>query len=249
MTPWRQADSEIYRAIADVAVPRRREMTAALVASVPFETSAPLKIIELGSGDGQLAEVLLRRFPQATLTALDASESMRTSAAVRLQSFDARARVAAFDLASLDWWDRMDGADLVISSMCLHHLNDAKKQYLYKAAGDRMSSTGALLVADIIQPQHPAAVAAAAEQWDEAARQQADALGRPELLTRFREARWNLFRYPDDDDRPAALLHHLMWLRHAGFAAVDCIWLDAGHAVFGGFKRAAASGLQLPADS
>ena len=28
--------------------------------------------------------------------------------------------------------------------------------------------------------------------------------------------------------------------RHAGFAAVDCMWLDAGHAVFGGFKRAAA---------
>jgi len=40
-----------------------------------------------------------------------------------------------------------------------------------------------------------------------------------------------------------------MWLRHAGFAAVDCMWLDAGHAVFGGFKRAAASAPQLPAGS
>jgi hypothetical protein len=28
-----------------------------------------------------------------------------------------------------------------------------------------------------------------------------------------------------------------MWLKHAGFAGVDCLWLFAGHAVFGGFKQ------------
>jgi hypothetical protein len=45
-------------------------------------------------------------------------------------------------------------------------------------------------------------------------------------------------------DRPSPLFHHLVWLKHAGFAAVDCFWLCAGHAVYGGFKdtgdRAAA---------
>jgi hypothetical protein len=29
-----------------------------------------------------------------------------------------------------------------------------------------------------------------------------------------------------------------LWLRHAGFAAVDCLWMYAGHAVFAGFKTA-----------
>jgi tRNA (cmo5U34)-methyltransferase len=166
-----------------------------------------------------------------------------------LQGFGARARVAAFDVAALDWWDRMFGADLVISSLCLHHLSDAKKRYLYKAAADRLSPRGAFLIADLVDPQHPALRRLAADGWDLAARRQAEALGTPELYGRFVDARWNHFRFPDPADQPAALLHHFMWLRHAGFEAVDCVWMEAAHAVFGGFKQAEASAPQPPGGS
>ena len=241
MTSWSEDDSTTYRAIAQVAVPRRRDMVDALLAAAPFSTDEPLKILELGSGEGLLAGALLTRFPLASLTALDGSESMRREATMRLAAFGARARVAAFDLAALDWWDRMFSVDLVVSSLALHHLNDAKKQYLYKAAADRLSARGALLVADLIDPQHPAAREAAAERWDALARREAEAIGAPELFQRFLDERWNHFRFPDASDQPSALMHHLVWLRHAGFAAVDCWWMDAGHAVFGGFKQAGAS--------
>ena len=60
-------------------------------------------------------------------------------------------------------------------------------------------------------------------------------------VRRFVDTRWNHFRFPDEGDHPSALFHQLVWLRHAGFAAVDCFWLLAGHAVFGGFKQAGAS--------
>jgi tRNA (cmo5U34)-methyltransferase len=241
MTSWSEDDSTTYRAIAQVAVPRRRDMVEALLAATPFSTDEPLKILELGSGEGLLAEALLTRFPLASLTALDGSESMRREATMRLAAFGARARVAAFDLVALDWWDRMFSVDLVVSSIALHHLNDAKKQYLYKAAADRLSARGALLVADLVDPQHPAAREAAAERWDALARQEAEAMGAPELFQRFLDERWNHFRFPDASDQPSALMHHLVWLRHAGFAAVDCWWMDAGHAVFGGFKQAGVS--------
>jgi tRNA (cmo5U34)-methyltransferase len=135
----------------------------------------------------------------------------------------------------------MFGADLVVSSLCLHHLNDAKKQYLYKAAAERLAPGGALLIADLVDPQHRAARALAADRWDALAKQQADAIGAPELFARFVDERWNHFRFPDAADQPSALLHHLVWLRHAGFAAVDCMWMDAGHAVFGGFTQAEVS--------
>jgi tRNA (cmo5U34)-methyltransferase len=208
-----------------------------------------VKILELGSGDGRLAEALLTVFPRATLTALDGSESMRREAAARLVLFGDRARVAAFDVTALDWWDRMFGVDVIVSSLCLHHLNDAKKQYLYKAAAERLSPRGALLIADLIDPQHPALRRLAADQWDARGKEQADRLGSPGLFQRFLDARWNYFRFPDAADRPSALFHQLVWLRHAGFAWVDCCWLNAGHAVFGGFKQAAASAPPLRADS
>ena len=242
MTSWTENDSSTYRTIAPVAVPRRQEMMAALLAAVPFGAGEPLKILELGSGEGLLAESLLTRFSHATLTALDGSESMRHAATTRLHAFGDRARVDPFDVAALDWWDRMFGVDLIVSSLALHHLNDAKKQYLYKAAAERMSARGSLLSADLIEPLHPATRDAAADRWDDLARQQAESLGAPALYQRFLDEQWNHFRFPDPADEPAALMHHLVWLRHAGFVAVDCVWMDAGHAVFGGFKQAAASG-------
>jgi trans-aconitate methyltransferase len=249
MSGWTETDSQLFREIADVAVPRRQDMTATLVAAVPFSADEPLKILELGSGDGRLAEALLTVFPRATLTALDGSESMRRETSQRLALFGDRGRVAPFELAALDWWDRMFGVDLVVSSLCLHHLSDAKKQYLYKAAAERLSPRGALLIADLIEPQHPSARRLAADQWDGEAQAQAEALGAPELFSRFVDAGWNHFRFPDENDHPSALFHQLVWLRHAGFAAVDCCWLHAGHAVFGGFKQVAASAAPLPADS
>jgi SAM-dependent methyltransferase len=249
VSTWSEEDSLTYREIADVAVPRREEMIATIVAAVPFSHDEPVKMLELGSGDGRLAEALLTVFPRATLTALDGSESMRREASQRLALFGDRACVAAFDVASLDWWDRMFGVDLVVSSLCLHHLNDAKKQYLYKAAAERQSARGAMIVADLIDPQHPSSRGLAADQWDAHAKRQADALGVPELFQHFVDARWNHFRYPDDADHPAALFHHFVWLRHAGFAAVDCCWLTAGHAVFGGFKQVEASAPRPLADS
>jgi tRNA (cmo5U34)-methyltransferase len=191
------------------------EMTAALMTATPFAADERLTIVELGAGGELLAAALLDRFPRATIVAFAGSEPSRTAAAGRLSRFADRARVRAFDVASLDWWDLMSGADLVVSWRCLHQLNDAKKQYLYKAVADRLSPRGALLIGDGIAPQRPP--------------------GPPTL--------------PAANPHAAALFHHLVWLRHAGFAAVDCLWLKDGHAVFGGFKQAAASAPPLPAGS
>jgi tRNA (cmo5U34)-methyltransferase len=242
MSEWSEEDSSTYRQIAEIAVPRRREMMATLVSVVPFAPEHTLRIVELGAGDGRLADVLLECFPRATLLALDGSESMRKAIAARTARFGGRVAVHPFELAALDWWDMMRGADLVVSSLCLHHLTDAKKQYLYKAVAQRLAGCGALLVADLIEPLHPAARRLAAETWDASARAQADAAGTPEQFASFVAGRWNHYRFGDPLDRPSPLFHHLVWLKHAGFAAVDCFWLCAGHAVYGGFKDAADRG-------
>jgi tRNA (cmo5U34)-methyltransferase len=249
MSEWSETDSSVYREIADIAVPRRDEMMRMMVNAVPFARDESIRIVELGSGEGELAVSLLEAFPASTIVALDGSESMRERSRARLAPFGSRARVRGFDVASLDWWDLMFGADVVVSSLCLHHLNDAKKQYLYKAVADRVSSRGALLIADLIEPLAASARTVAADEWDMSARTQAEGRGRPELMTRFTEAQWNHFRFPDPADRPSALFHHFVWLRHAGFAAVDCFWMYAGHAVFGGFKQPAASESPPPAGS
>ena len=60
--------------------------------------------------------------------------------------------------------------------------------------------------------------------------------GSYELRRRFEAEHWNYYRYPDPVDHPSGLFEQLLWLREAGFAAVDCFWMYAGHAVYGGYK-------------
>jgi trans-aconitate methyltransferase len=237
MSEWSEEDSSAYREIAGIAVPRRQEMTATLVSAAPFTAGDAIRIVDIGAGEGHLADALLECFPRATVLALDGSESMRAAITARTARVGDRIQVRAFALDTLDWWDVMHGADLVVSSLCLHHLNDAKKQYLYKAIAERLSARGALLIADLVEPPHAAGRRLAADSWDASASAQAGAAGAPEQFAAFIEGRWNHYRFPDPMDRPSPIFHHLVWLKHAGFAVVDCFWLYAGHAVFGGFKQ------------
>ena len=140
---------------------------------------------------------------------------MRAETTARTKRFGDRVQVRAFDLASLDWWDLLRGADLVCSVAAIHRLNDAKKQYLYKAVAERLSSRGALLIADAVAPPHPIVDRLFDESTQVAA--------------------------PDEDRHRSPLFFQLVWLKHAGFAVADCFWAARGQAVYGGFKAADAS--------
>ncbi len=236
MSDWTEEDSQTYRDIASVAVPRRGEILSTLLSLIPFERDDRFRLVDLACGEGLLSEAALDRFPNATLLALDGSPTMLEATRKRTTRFGGRVEVRRFELETLTWWDLMAGAGVVLSSLAIHHLNDAKKQYLYKAIAERLSPGGALLIADLVERAHPVSRRVTAEAWDRHAQEQALSAGRPDQFDRFRDERWNHFRYPDAMDRPAPILHHLIWLRHAGLADVDCFWMFAGHAVFGGFK-------------
>lgn len=148
----------------------------ALVASVPFARDEAFRIVQLRAGDDELTARLRDAFPRAAVKTFG----------------------DPFDVGSLAWWDVMFGADLVVAPFVMAKLTDAKKQYLYKAAADRVSPRGGVLVVDRVDAGH------------------------------------------------SALLHQLVWLKHAGFGEVDCRWLVDGTAVFGGFSPRAAAASESP---
>ena len=163
----------------DNALTRQLEDGAAedaLVSAIPFARNDAFRVVELRAGDGALTRRLRAAFPAASVHTF----------------------VEPFDVASLAWWDAMFGADLVVAAHVMPTLTDAKKQYLYKAVADRVSSRGGVLILDRVGEGH------------------------------------------------SALLHQLVWLKHAGFGAVDCRWLVGGLAVFGGFTPRAAAASAPP---
>jgi SAM-dependent methyltransferase len=243
---WTEGISDLYTSIAPIAVPARTRQLAIVATLVPFGPEDAFRIVELASGEGLLAATLLGAFPRAEALALDGSQGMREATAARMERFGARARVADFDLHSDAWFGALDGADVVVSSLAVHHLDRAEKRRLFEQVAARLNPGGALLLADIVLPQRPEGNEVAAALWDEEARRAARDSGAPELFDRFEEAEWNLFRHPDPEfDKPDPLFDQLGWLRDAGFESVDCFWLTAGHAIYGGYLPGGAPGERL----
>ena len=217
-------------------------MTATLVAAVPFAADEPVKMLELGSGDGRLAEALLTVFPRATLTALDGSESMRRDASQRLALFGDRARRrrvrrGGARLVGSDVRRRSDRVVAVPASSQRRQeavsLQSGRRAAIaaWRAARRRSDRPAASRVA----PAGRRSVGRAGEAAGRRARRaRAVSSG-----SSTRAGTTSVFR--TEAISPPRCFIISSGFRHAGFAAVDCCWLHAGHAVFGGFKQAGAS--------
>jgi SAM-dependent methyltransferase len=230
---WTEENTSIYQQLANIAVPGRVEQIAALLMLLPFGVNDSFRVAELAAGEGILAYAILRAFPNVTLLALDYSEAMRETTANRFE-------VAAFDMHQADWYPLIEGTNAVLSSLCIHHLDSVEKQQLFRAVRGRIVEPGAFLIADLVQGKRPEANALFGAALDAAAqRQSIERTGTVALYVRlFIPEKWNYYRYPDPIDKPSPLFDQLRWLDAVGFTGVDCFWMQAGHAIYGGYVGA-----------
>jgi tRNA (cmo5U34)-methyltransferase len=244
---WTEDDTALYHEIAPVAVPARDEQVATILTLMPFSRDAPFRAVDLGCGTGVLSYAILDHFPRASVLALDGSETMLSHARSCLSNFGRRVNLARFELASGSWFAQLDGTDCVVSSLFIHHLPGDAKRGLFSTAFRRLTDPGAFLIADLVEPQRPESWALYADTWDRRALTQSRLqTGSLSLFRKFKDSEWNYFRYPDPADKPSPLFDQLVWLKEAGFRDVDCFWLQAGHAIFGGYKGRIAPNAPQP---
>jgi tRNA (cmo5U34)-methyltransferase len=182
-----------YLAKAD-AIPHRAEGAAELVAHLPERVE---RVLDLGTGDGRLLDLVLTARPGSTGVALDLNAEMLARARDRFAGDD---RV---DIVEHDLDDPLPGGgpyDVVVSSFAIHHVPDDRKRALYAECLDCLRPHGAFLnlehVASPTEELHRAFLA-------------------------------ELGIDPVDDDPSnllAPVEDQLGWLRAVGFADVDCHW-------------------------
>jgi trans-aconitate methyltransferase len=237
---WSETDSRTFIGLADVAVAGREEALETLVSLVPAEPDEAFGVIDIGCGEGILLERLLERFAEARVTGFDGSELMRDRAKRRLAHFGERAEIVAFDLGDITWLTEIPSpVRAVLSSLALHHLDGPAKRSLFRELASRLEPGGALLVCDVVQPGNEVVRRTFAAQWDPIAREQSQRL--TGSLKAYEEALaegWNvhLEREPTPGETPSLLYEQLQWLAEAGLSAVDCFWMRAGLAVYGGYR-------------
>ena len=239
---WSEGDSDIFIDLGEIFVPGRAEQMATLLDLIPARAEEQFTLVELASGEGVLAQAILERFHACHYVALDGSEVMRQHMRERLAQFRDRLEIRPFELAQRDWRAKLPGPlRCIVSSLSIHHLFDEEKQQLFRELADRLEPGGALLVADIIKPATQQIADLFAQQYDDIVRKQS-LLIRGDLsgFEQFQQLKWNYFLYDyhadDTIDHPSCLSDQLRGLREAGFSVADCFWMQAGHAVYGGYK-------------
>ncbi len=238
---WSESDSASFINLAEIFVPGREEQIAALLHLIPAQVEETFTLVELASGEGRLAEAILERFPGCHYVALDGSELMRTRMAQKLARFSNRLEIRPFEIGERAWRTNLPfPLRCVLSSLCVHHLSAQGKQDLFRDMAAHLEPSGALLLADIIEPATPRVAQLFAQQYDEIVRQQSVALrGNLSGYEQFQAMKWNYFTYDygvQTYDQPSLLSDQLRWLSAAGFTQTDCYWLRAGHAVYGGYR-------------
>lgn len=238
---WSEENSTKFIDLAEVYVPDRQEQIRTLVELIPAERDEEFTVVELGAGGGALARAVLDAYPRCRYLALDGSAVMRAELARTLAPYGSRVEVRAFELAAPEWRAALPTAlRCVVSSLVVHHLDATGKRALFADLAGRLEPGGALLLADVVVPGVERAGAVFARQWDDAARTQSLAqAGNLSAFEQFQADRWNMYAFPDPDDEtdhPSTLFEQLQWLRDSNFAQVDCFWMRAGHAIFGGYR-------------
>jgi tRNA (cmo5U34)-methyltransferase len=234
---WGEDASQVFIDYGRYFVPERETQIGVICDLIPA-VSEPFRVLELCCGEGLLAGAILGRYPDSSVYGYDGSAEMLGQARKKLAAYGERFVTRHFDLFEREWRRPDWSPRAVVSSLAIHHLDGEQKAALYQDIYAMLEPGGAFIIADIIEPVNGAAKRTAAEAWDTAVRQRAHALdGHDKVYDYFVESGWNYYRYPDPIDKPSPLLAQLKWLEKAGFGEVDVFWLQAGHAVFGGWKR------------
>ena len=173
-------------------IPHREVGESLLLERLP---EGPIRVLDLGCGDGHLLSLVLATRPSVTGMAVDVSPAMLERARERFASVS-EIDVVEHDLA-LPLPSGWGSFDAIVSSFAIHHLSHERKRDLYGDVFERLRPGGIFC-----NLEHVASPNA-------------------QLHERFLQA---LGSEEDETNMLLNLETQLRWLRELGFVEVDCDW-------------------------
>ena len=204
---WTSAE-HVSAYISRTNLPHAEEIKNAVLEQIPSNVK---RVLDLGTGDGRLLELVKLKNPKADGVALDFSEPMLKLARNRFAN-DKRVKMVKHDLAVPLPASEIGCFDLIISGLAIHHVIHERKKQLYQEIFRLLNHNGVFCNLD--------QVASPTES----------------LHHQFLTA---VDMTPETDDPSNKLLDvetQLRWLREIGFRDVDCMWKWREVALLVGFK-------------
>jgi tRNA (cmo5U34)-methyltransferase len=204
---WRDGEHAIAYLRKRDSIPHRPEGYAAMFEVMPERVE---RVLDLGTGDGNVLALVLAEWPEAAGVGLDFQEEMLSRARERFAGNDA-VEIRRHDLDEPLPSD-LGEFDLVVSSFAIHHLVPERQRRLYGEIFDRLRPGG--VFANV---EHVASATA----------------------RRHVEFLFAIGSSPENDDPSNKLVpvsDHLSWLDGFGYADAECLWKWRELAVVTGIK-------------
>ncbi len=206
---------------------RKRAGHRRLLASLLPSGPEAFTFLDLGAGTGAASRAILDAHPRSTAILADFSAQMMGAGEREMQPFAGRYRYVEFDMTAGAWPAAIPAAlDAVVTSMCVHHLTDERKQGLFAEIFGHLVPGGWYFNYDPVRAPDPVVEAA----WERANdHEDPAAADKRRHRSPQQQARWdNHVRYM------IPLSQQLEYLRSAGFEGIDVYFKQLENVIYGG---------------
>jgi tRNA (cmo5U34)-methyltransferase len=236
---WDKQKAETFVTMADIIVLERRAQFAITADLLPFGTDDSFTFVDISCGEGFLSKTILEKYPNSVGHATDVAEEMITKAESLLGAYGDRVSVSRHNIHDSDYLSKVVSGPVgvITSSLAIHHCDDDEKAALYKAAFDKLTTPGAMIIIDVTRPASDHGVQVNKKYWQSYMEQQSQQLtGSDAEYEKFKNIPVMFYEEPVEEDQPATLVDNLRMFADAGFRDVDCFWKKCGFTIFGGYK-------------
>ena len=198
---------------------------------LPFGKQDAFTFVDLGAGTGAAARGILELYPRSTAILTDFSAQMMEEGEREMQPFAGRFQYVEFDMSTSTWPASIPTAlDAVVTSMCIHHLPDHRKQGLFAEIFEHLAPGGWYLNYDPVSSTDPVVEAT----W-ELVNDRHDPEAAAKRLHRTQQEQ---SRYENHARYMIPLAQQLDYLRLAGFHGIDVYWKHLENVIYGGCRPA-----------
>lgn len=178
---------------------------------IPFESTSPIDVLDLGAGTGLFSKHVFEKYPNAKFLLYDLADKMLEVAKERFHSYPNQFEFLIGDYRTLKVEHEYD---LVISSLSIHHLTNNEKQELFRSIYCILRKPGMFINVDQIKGETNYLQDLYWNHWLEQVKQVEPS------EERIKESINRRTKY----DRDALMTDQLNWLTEAGFINVDCVY-------------------------
>ena len=189
---------------------------------IPFASTTPIQVLDLGAGTGLMAALVAAAYPNAQLTLADIAPEMLDKARQRFTTEQARVNFIELDYVQQPITGEYD---LVVSALSLHHTPPMQLPAVFGRIFAALKPGGRFINVDQALGTTPENEAVYQQIWHSQA-----------LTKGTDENTMSLALERIKADQTTLLADQLAWLNQTGFTNVDCWYKNFRFVVYSGDK-------------